>query len=192
MEAVLPLPEKPGGSYIFACFLKKMGLKQSCRLSVCPLDVPCNKSWVCWLILTTSDRRMGVWKMSECHANQHVGCGGETTTVTPAWEEMAMRAQQPWGFGPVNVQQTSEPAMALSTPCPQERLGTGEAIRTHGGHLWLARCCRTLDTYHRNQAVQLVPSFKLIYRRKILVEGHSNRDEVCKKVLSRSQYFNVW
>lgn len=40
MEAVLPLPEKPGGSYIFACFLEKMGLKQPCLLSVCPLDVP--------------------------------------------------------------------------------------------------------------------------------------------------------
>lgn len=40
MEFILLLPEKTDGSYIFAGFLKEMGLTQPYRLLICPLDVP--------------------------------------------------------------------------------------------------------------------------------------------------------
>lgn len=39
-EAMLLLPEKSDGRYIFVCFLKETGLTQPYRLLVCPLDVP--------------------------------------------------------------------------------------------------------------------------------------------------------
>lgn len=86
---------------------------------------PYIKSWVCWPILTTSGRRAEVLKIkAESHANQYVGCGGETAAATPVWEVITTRAWQPWGFWPVNVQQTSEPAMAPPASCPQECRGT--------------------------------------------------------------------
>lgn len=98
------------------------------RLLLCPLDAPLQQ------ILNLLGEFNHIWQKGrdlkdksfrECQANQRVGWGGETTAVSPVWEEIAMRAEQPQGVWVVNVQQTSEPTMAPSAFCPQERWGTG-------------------------------------------------------------------
>lgn len=120
--------QKTWSGYIFACFLKQTGLTHSHHLLVRLLDVPLHQ------ILSLLSNFNHIWQKgrslkdkssSESHANQYIGCGGETTALTPVWELIATRAQQPWGFWPVNVQQTSEPAKAPSASCPQECWGTG-------------------------------------------------------------------
>lgn len=182
---LLFLKKKTDASYIFACVLKEMGLTQSHRLLVRPLDLPLqqilsllvnfNHIWQKGKVLkdksSSKVKQICTWaavrrpqQLPQCEnklpreLNSHGGLGTVGTCVLDG-QSMCSRPQSHHRTGCV---------------LPKERWGTGGVIRTRGGHFWFVRFCGTLDTYHRkpgciSSAAQLaVPFFKLIYIKSLL------------------------
>lgn len=115
MQTILWLTPKPDGSSIFSCFLKEVGLRQSHCLLSCLLDVPLQQTL--GLLAKFNHRRARGWKIkatSECHTNLHMGCGRDTTVVSPAQEDLC---ESSTALGFVSGQGAAEPRASPGTPC---------------------------------------------------------------------------
>lgn len=135
---------------------------------------PYIKFWVCCPILTTSGKRAGVLKIKALPKVMQI-----STLVVVGRPQHLLQCENWWlrelnshgVFGRSMCSRPQSQPKHHQHPAHRSAGALGWVIRTHRGHLWLVRCCRTSDTYHRkpgpiSSAVQFaVPFFKLIYRR---------------------------